>query len=172
MPFNIFNKYLTESCFPDYWKVSSMVHAFINAGETFVAKTYFSVCNPFFFLDGNIFGKLVNNRLVGCLEKYRSFLISIVDSSLLVLIQIFNKCSRHNCQGFYHVWCNSSLTLSWSRPWSYRNQSIDMRSKSMDWFLYDNSLRHERVKHFIYRGVLTGFGILLFFKWLSPIQNL
>ena len=149
-----------------------MVHAFINAGETFVAKTYFSVCNPFFFLDGNIFGKLVNNRLVGCLEKYRSFLISIVDSSLLVLIQIFNKCSRHNCQGFYHVWCNSSLTLSWSRPWSYRNQSIDMRSKSMDWFLYDNSLRHERVKHFIYRGVLTGFGILLFFKWLSPIQNI
>ena len=25
---------------------------------------------------------------------------------------------------------------------SYRNRSID---KSMDWFLYDNSLRHERV---------------------------
>ena len=38
-----------------------------------------------------------------------------------------------------------SLTISWRRPLSYRNQSIDFRSKSMDWFLYDNGLRHERV---------------------------
>ena len=37
------------------------------------------------------------------------------------------------------------LTLSWRRPISYRNQSIDLR-KSMDWFLYDIGLRHERVK--------------------------
>ena len=33
------------------------------------------------------------------------------------------------------------LTLSWRRPSSYRNQS-------MDWFLYDNGLRHYRVKTF------------------------
>ena len=31
-------------------------------------------------------------------------------------------------------------------PLSYRNQSIDLQSKSMDWFLCDNGLRHERVK--------------------------
>ena len=37
------------------------------------------------------------------------------------------------------------LTLSWRRPLSYRNQSIDLLCKSMDWFLYDNSPRHERV---------------------------
>ena len=30
------------------------------------------------------------------------------------------------------------LTLSWQRPVSYRNQSIDLLGKSMDWFLYDN----------------------------------
>ena len=41
----------------------------------------------------------------------------------------------------------SSLTLSWRGPLSYRNQSIDLQSKSMDWFLYDNDLRHERVNH-------------------------
>ena len=29
---------------------------------------------------------------------------------------------------------------------SYRNQSIDLLRKSMDWFLYDIGLRHERVK--------------------------
>ena len=40
----------------------------------------------------------------------------------------------------------SSLTLSWRRPLSYRNQSIDLLRKSMDWVLYDNGLRHERVK--------------------------
>ena len=38
------------------------------------------------------------------------------------------------------------LTLSWRRPLSYRKQSIDLPSKSMDWFLYDNGLRHEKVK--------------------------
>ena len=38
------------------------------------------------------------------------------------------------------------LPLSWRRPLSYRNQSTDLLGKSMDWFLYDNGLRHERVK--------------------------
>ena len=41
------------------------------------------------------------------------------------------------------------LTLSRWRPLSYRSQSIDLRSKSVDWFLYDNALRHERVKNMI-----------------------
>ena len=41
---------------------------------------------------------------------------------------------------------NNYLTLSWRKPILYRNQSIDLRSKSMDWFLYDIGLRHERVK--------------------------
>ena len=38
------------------------------------------------------------------------------------------------------------LTLSWRSPLSYRNQSTDLRNKSMDWFLYHNGLRHKRVK--------------------------
>ena len=38
------------------------------------------------------------------------------------------------------------LTLSWRGPLSYRNQSIDLQSTSMDRFLYNNGLRHERVK--------------------------
>ena len=41
-----------------------------------------------------------------------------------------------------------SLTLSRRRPLSYRNQFIDLLRKLMDWFLYDNGLRHERVKQF------------------------
>ena len=31
------------------------------------------------------------------------------------------------------------LTLLWRRPLSYRNQSIDLQSKSHDWFLYDTN---------------------------------
>ena len=38
------------------------------------------------------------------------------------------------------------LTLFWWRSLSYRNQSIDLSCKSMDWFLYDRELRLERVK--------------------------
>ena len=39
-----------------------------------------------------------------------------------------------------------SLTLSWPRCLLFRYQSIDLLCKSMDWFLYDRDLRHERVK--------------------------
>ena len=39
----------------------------------------------------------------------------------------------------------SMLTLSLRRPLSHRNQSIDLLCKSVDWFLHDNGLRHERV---------------------------
>ena len=42
------------------------------------------------------------------------------------------------------------LTLSWRRSLSYRNQSIDLQSKSMNWFLYDRDLRHERVNTFLW----------------------
>ena len=38
------------------------------------------------------------------------------------------------------------LTLSWRRPITYRNQPIDLQSKSMDWFLYDIGLCHEKIK--------------------------
>ena len=36
---------------------------------------------------------------------------------------------------------SETLTFSWQRPLSYRNQSIDLRSI----YIYDNGLRHERV---------------------------
>ena len=49
-----------------------------------------------------------------------------------------------------HQNATGSLTLSWRRPLSYRNQSIDLLGKSMDWFLYDNGVRRERVYESIY----------------------
>ena len=38
------------------------------------------------------------------------------------------------------------LTHTWQRPLSYRNQSINLLCISVDWFLYDRDLRHERIK--------------------------
>ena len=46
-------------------------------------------------------------------------------------------------------WLKNALTLSWWRAISYRNQTIDLRSKSMDWFLYDIGPHHERVKQMV-----------------------
>ena len=56
-------------------------------------------------------------------------------------------CNRH----YISTICFWFLILSWRRPLSYRNQSIDLLCKSMDWFLYDNDLRHERVKMYVYK---------------------
>ena len=42
--------------------------------------------------------------------------------------------------------CSILLNFSWQKSQSYRNQSIDLQSKSVDWFLYDRDLRYERVK--------------------------
>ena len=46
----------------------------------------------------------------------------------------------------YIVKLLSVLTLLWRMFLSYRNQTINLFCKSMDWFLYDRGLRHERVK--------------------------
>ena len=54
----LFNKCLKESCFPDCWKVSSVVLVFRNVGERSTAKNY-----------RKVFEKLVNNRIVDHLEK-------------------------------------------------------------------------------------------------------
>ena len=67
----LFNKCLKESCFPDCWKVSSVVPVFKNVGERSTAKNY----RPISLLSviRKIFEKLVNNRIVDHLEKYGLF---------------------------------------------------------------------------------------------------
>ena len=60
-----------------------------------------------------------------------------------ILIKVLN--SQETCERQPLYSRKQSLTLSWRRLLSYRNQSTDLRSKLMDWFPYDNGLRHERV---------------------------
>ena len=63
----LFSKCLKESCFPDCWKVSSVVPVFKNVGERSTVKNY----HPFSLLSvvSKVFEKLLNNRIVDHLEK-------------------------------------------------------------------------------------------------------
>ena len=63
----LYNMCLKESCFPDCWKVSSVVPVFNNVGERSTAKNY----RPASLLSvvSKAFEKLVNNRIVDHLEK-------------------------------------------------------------------------------------------------------
>ena len=63
----LFNKCLKESCFPDCWKVSSVVPVFKNVGERSIAKNYHRV--SVFSVVSKVFKKLVNDRIVDHLEK-------------------------------------------------------------------------------------------------------
>ena len=63
----LFNKCLKESCFPDCWKVSSVVLVFNNVGERSTARNYRPV--SLLSIVSKVFEKLVNNRIVDHLEK-------------------------------------------------------------------------------------------------------
>ena len=69
-----YNTCLKESCFPDCWKVSSMVPVFKNVGEMYTAKNYRPV--SLLSLVSKIFEKFVNNRIADHLEKCGLFQIS------------------------------------------------------------------------------------------------
>ena len=58
----LFNKCLKESCFPDCWKVSSVVPVFKNVGERSTAKNYRPV--SLLSVISKVFEKLVNNRFL------------------------------------------------------------------------------------------------------------
>ena len=63
----LFNMCLRESCFPDCWKVSSVVPVFKNVGERSTAKDYHPV--SLLSVVSKVFEKLVNNRIVNHVEN-------------------------------------------------------------------------------------------------------
>ena len=84
----LFNKFLKESCFPDCWKVSSVVPVFKNVGERSTAKNYHPV--SLLSVVSKVFEKLVNNRIVNHLEKF-FFPISSMVLGLLDQLLIFSQ---------------------------------------------------------------------------------
>ena len=90
-----------------------------------------------------------------------SEIILAPNQNSLTLDQILAGCSCKVC--FYKKLCISNkgkrwftIDCSWkfvqcfnsfiTKSLSYRNQSIGLQKKSINWFLYDRALRHERVK--------------------------
>ena len=65
----LFSICLKESCFPDFLKVSLVVPVFKNVGERYTDKNYL----PVSLLSVVSKVKLVNNRIVDHLEKFRLF---------------------------------------------------------------------------------------------------
>ena len=63
----LFNKCLKESCFPDCWKVSSVIPVFKNVWEMSSAKNYRPV--SLLSVVSKVFEKLVNNRIASHLDK-------------------------------------------------------------------------------------------------------
>ena len=63
----LFNKCLKESCFPDCWKVLSVVPVFKNVGGKSTAKNYHPV-SPLSVVS-KVLKKLVNNTIVDHLEN-------------------------------------------------------------------------------------------------------
>ena len=62
-----FSMCLKESCFPDCWKVSSVVLVFKNVGERSTAKNYCPV--SLLSVVSKVFEKFLNNRIVDHLEN-------------------------------------------------------------------------------------------------------
>ena len=63
----LFNMCLKETCFPDCWKVSSVVPVFKKVGQKSTAKNYRPV--SLLSVVSKVFEKLVNNRIVDHLEN-------------------------------------------------------------------------------------------------------
>ena len=116
----LFNKCLKESCFPDCWKVSSVVPVFKNFGEKSTAKSHRPV--SLHSVVSKVFEKVVNNRIVDHLEKcglfsdfqygFRSFrstadLLTVVSDRIA---RVFNRSGATRaealdiCKAFDRVW--------------------------------------------------------------------
>ena len=54
----------------------------------------------------------------------------------------------------------------------YRNQSIDPLCKSMDWFLHDRDLHHERVKDFSFSICCQILNLCLTILWIPGVIGL
>ena len=63
----LFNKCLKESCFPDCWKVSSVIPVFKNVGESSTANNYCPV--SLLPVVSKVFEKPANDRIIDHLEK-------------------------------------------------------------------------------------------------------
>ena len=70
---------------------------------------------------------------------------------------VFRKiwCALIFCYLRFEISPFALLTLSRRRPLSYRNQSIDLLCKLMDWYLFENGPCHERFNNELRASKIT-----------------
>ena len=89
---------MKEPCFPDCWKVSSVVPVFKNIKERSTTKNYFPV--SLLSVVSKVCEKLINNRIVGYSEKYDFFLISSMVLGVFSQVQILRQLHMIELLGF------------------------------------------------------------------------
>ena len=89
---------MKEPCFPDCWKISSVVPIFKNVKERSTTKNYFPV--SLLSVVSKDCEKLINNRIVGYSEKYDFFLISSMVLGVFSQVQILRQLHMIELLGF------------------------------------------------------------------------
>ena len=113
----LLNKCLKEPCFPDCWKVSSVVHVFKNVEQRSAAKNYRPV--SLLSVVTKVFEKLVNNRIADHLEKCGLFsaifsqlyLIELVGVRGLGLLELWHLIYPRLLTGFDMLVFVTNLSL-------------------------------------------------------------
>ena len=89
-------------------------------------------------------------HLTGAFKNHVDLVLCVIgfDQSISHILSISegdNKLSKYNqsIQSQDHPGRQLIKSIDWGR---YRNQSIDLLRKSMDWFLYDNGITKEFIK--------------------------
>ena len=68
-------------------------------------------------------------------------------------------------ESLHKMW-SFPLILLWPRFLSYGNQSTNLQSKAIDWFLFDRNLRHQWLKEFFGKCQQIGS-----FLWIFPLKR-
>ena len=136
----LFTKCLKESCFPDCWKVSSVVPVFKKVGERSTAKNYCPV--SLLSVVSKAFEKLVNNRIVDHLEK----------CGLFSDFQYGFRSSRSTADLLIVV--SNRITRAFNRPGATQAVALDI-SKAFD-RVWHAGLLH-KLKSYEISGLISSF---------------
>ena len=80
-------------------------------------------------------------------KKYFYNFLKPITQYLLLLSCLFVRKLSYNL--FWIMFLISSLTVSWLRSLSYKNQSIDLKNKLMDWFYMIGTFSMKDLMHFL-----------------------